>query len=279
MVALLVTAVTVLTLSSCSAPAGVQGPAGQTGQTGPAGAAGVSITGASVDNSGHLSLTLSNGQTIDAGSVIGPQGPSGTSGGSISSFQSVVSQIEPSVVRIDTTIAGGGASGSGTIVDKRGYVLTNAHVIDGERDIKVTLKDGTILSATVIQSDTNLDMAILKLTTSRTDFPVITLGTMADVLVGENVISAGFPGGTYLPGPATFTAGIVSALRSYAGSNYIQTDAAVNPGNSGGCLVTLSGKMIGIPTAGITPPSQDFENINLVIPIDQVTAFIAQYVK
>jgi S1-C subfamily serine protease len=139
--------------------------------------------------------------------------------------------------------------------------------------------DGTILSATVVASDANQDLAIIKLTSTRTDFPVMTLGTMADVLVGEEVAVAGFPLGTDLPGPVTFTAGIVSALRTYADANYIQTDATVNPGNSGGCLITLSGKMIGVPTAGLTPPSQDFESINLAIPIDQVTAYITQNVK
>ena len=92
-------------------------------------------------------------------------------------------------------------------------------------------------------------------------------------------MTAGFPAGTDLPGPATFTVGIISALRTYSGSDYIQTDAPINPGSSGGCLVTLSGKMIGITTAGITPLREDFEDINLAIPIDQVTAFISQYVK
>ena len=143
----------------------------------------------------------------------------------------------------------------------------------------MTLKDGTVLDATIVGSDTTQDLAILKLTTTRTDFPVMTLGTMADVVVGEDVIVAGFPLGTDLPGPASFTRGVVSAVRAYSGADYIQTDAAVNPGNSGGCLVTLSGKMIGIPTAGLTPPRQDFEDINLAIPVNVVSAFIARYVK
>jgi S1-C subfamily serine protease len=190
-----------------------------------------------------------------------------------------VPQVEPTIVRIDVTITGGLESGSGTIIDNRGYVITNAHVIAGGRSIKVTLKDGTILSATVIVSDTNQDLAIIKLTTTRTDFPVMALGTMAEVLVGEVVMAGGFPAGLDLPGPATFTTGVVSALRTYSGSNYIQTDATVNPGNSGGCLFTLSGKMIGVPSQGIVSPVDDFEEINLAIPINQVTAFIAQYVK
>ncbi|HTY82083.1 MAG TPA: trypsin-like peptidase domain-containing protein [Dehalococcoidales bacterium] len=247
------------------------------GPQGPAGPSGAGVTGASVSSSGHLLVTLSTGQTIDTGTVIGPQGPSG--GASGSSFANVIPQIENSIVRIDVTLNFGIASGSGTIVDARGYVLTNAHVVSGWRSIQVTLKDGTKLSATVTASDTNQDLAVIKLDSSRTDFPVISMGTMADVLVGEAVMAAGFPGGTNLPGPASFTSGIISALRTYQGASYIQTDAAINPGNSGGALVTLNGKMIGVPTAGIEPASQDFEDINLAIPINQASAYIAQVVK
>jgi S1-C subfamily serine protease len=104
-------------------------------------------------------------------------------------------------------------------------------------------------------------------------------GTKSNVLVGEQAVAGGFPAGTDLPGPASFTAGIVSALRTYNGTKYIQFDAFISPGNSGGCLVTANGKMIGIPTAGITPPLDDFENINLAIPIEQVGTFITQNVK
>jgi len=292
---LLMVAVSILVLSGCTGATGV----GITGASvnsaghliitlsntqtidsgnvlGPQGASGVSITGASINSAGHLVLTLSNGQTIDSGSV----GVSQPAGDTVSqaSFTSIVPQVAPAIVRIDVTIAGGLSSGSGSIIDNRGYIITNEHVIDGNQSIKVTLKDGTILDATVIGSDTDLDLAVIKLTTNRTDFPVIKLGTMADVIIGEDVMAAGFPGGTDLPGPASFTRGIVSALRTYTGSNYIQTDAAVNPGNSGGALVTLSGKMIGVPSAGITPSRQDFEDINLAIPIDRVSAFISRYV-
>jgi S1-C subfamily serine protease len=281
-------AIVILTISGCTGPAGVQGPSGQQGPVGPAGASGVSVTGASVNSSGHLLLTLSNGQTIDAGSVVGPEGPagpqgpagpSGTTTGSMTSFADIVPQVDPTVVRIDVTLSGGLASGSGTIIDSRGYILTNAHVINGQLSIQVTLEDRTILAATVVASDTNQDLAIVKLTTTRTDFPVITLGTMADIVVGEYVMAVGFPGGTGLPGPATFTAGIVSAIRTYSGAAYIQTDTPINPGNSGGCLVTLSGKMIGVPSYGLTPSNADFEDINLCIPIDRVSAFITEYVK
>ena len=242
------------------------------------GPAGISVTSAGVDSSGHLVLTLTNGQTVDAGNVIGPQGPTGPAG-TADSFSTVVSKVEPAIVRIDVTVARGLQSGSGTLVDKRGYIVTNAHVVNGQQSINVTLKDGTSLPATVIASDTKQDLAVIKLTTTQTNFPTMTLGIMSDIMVGEDVMAMGFPAGTDLPGPATFTAGVVSAMRVYSGATYIQTDTPINPGNSGGCLFTLGGKMIGIPTATLVPSSQDFEDINLVIPIDQVSAFIASNVK
>ena len=131
----------------------------------------------------------------------------------------------------------------------------------------------------MIKADTSQDLAIIKLTTDRTDFPVMALGKADDIQLGEDVMAMGFPAGTSLPGPATFTSGVVSAFRVYDGANYIQTDTPVNPGNSGGCLFTLEGKIVGIPTAIVTPQKQDFEDINLVIPIDQVSAFITRYLE
>ena len=264
---LLVTALTISGAAGCSGSAGPQGPAG------------VDVSGASVDSSGHLVLTLSNGETIDAGDVVGPQGPAGPTSSPASSFDSIIPQVEPNIVRIDVTVSGGLDSGSGTFIDSRGYIITNNHVVAGEQGINVTLMDGTIFPAAVIGTDSKQDLAIIKLTSTRTDFPSMPLGTMADVIVGESVCAMGFPAGTDLAGPATFTAGVVSALRTYSGADYIQTDTPINPGNSGGCLFTLSGKMIGIPTAGITPVNQDYEDINLVIPINQVSDFIALYVK
>lgn len=271
---LLITLISVLALGGCATSPALSG---QTGPQGPPGAAGAGVTGASVNSTGHLVLTLSNGQTIDAGSVAAPQ--SGPSTGSAGSFAAIVPRVEPSVVRVDVNIPGGTDSGSGTIVDKRGYIVTNEHVIHESQGIQVTLMDGTVLGASVIASDVNQDIAIIKLTSARTDFPVITIGTMTDVLVGEAVMAGGFPAGTLLPGPASFTMGIVSAMRNQSGFDYVQIDASINPGSSGGCLVTIDGKMIGVPTSGLTPARQDFESINLCVPINRVSAFIAQNVK
>lgn len=247
--------------------------------SGCAGPSGISVTDADINETGHLVLKFSNGQTIDAGNVVGPAGPAGKTISSTVSFVDIVPAAEPSITRVDVTLRNGFSAGSGTIIDKRGFIITNAHVVNGARSIEVTLKDGTQLPATIIRSDNKKDMAIIKLTTDRIDFPAMQLGTMADVTIGMPVMAMGFPIGPDLPGPATFTAGVVSAIREYSGEDYIQTDTPLNPGNSGGCLFDLNGKMLGIPTAIITPNNHDFEDINLVIPIEQASAFIEQNVK
>ncbi|KSV18057.1 serine protease [Dehalococcoides mccartyi] len=190
----------------------------------------------------------------------------------------VVSLIEPSIVRVDVSGRNFSASGSGTIIDKRGFILTNYHVIEGATTIRVTLMEGAIYSASVVGSDAGRDIALLRMSaTGGQEFPAVTLATMADIKVGMDVVAAGFPLGTDLAGPATFTKGIVSAMRTYEGYLYVQTDAAINPGNSGGCMVNMAGLMIGIPSAGIVPYGEDIEDINLVIPVDDILSFLALY--
>lgn len=210
----------------------------------------------------------------------GPQGPAGPSSDSVSgstSIVSVITNVEPAITRIDVTLDGGGGSGSGSIIDKRGYVLTNYHVIDGALTIQVTVMKDGVFSGTVVAGDANRDIALVKITSTRTDFPTVTLGQISDVQVGADVYAIGFPLGTELSGPSTVTRGIISAQRVLNdGYNYIQTDAAINPGNSGGCLITTSGNMIGIPSAGIVPPGYDIENIGLAVPITDILTFIQE---
>lgn len=147
-------------------------------------------------------------------------------------------------------------------------------VIDKAVSIKVTIQSGESFDATVIKSDPNRDIALIKLASSRNDFPQATPGTANDIIVGSDVLALGFPLGTDFPGPATVTRGIISAVRILDKYSYVQTDATINPGNSGGCLVTFDGKMVGIPSSGIVDPVSDIENIGLAIPIDEATAFV-----
>lgn len=182
--------------------------------------------------------------------------------------------VEPTVVRIDVSGLGFEVSGSGFIVRSDGYVITNEHVINGATSIKLTLMQGDTYNSTVVGTDKNRDLALLKIASNRTDFPVATLGSTSDTNVGSMVISAGFPLGLQLPGPASFTMGIVSAKRTLNGLDYIQSDTATNVGSSGSCLVNLSGKVIGVITGLFQVQNIDSEEIALAIPVEDVAVFL-----
>jgi serine protease Do len=195
------------------------------------------------------------------------------------SVVSLIPVLTPVMVRIDVSGPQFKAAGSGFVIDARGYVMTNQHVIDQANSINLTFSSGKKYSAAVTSADANLDLAILKPNTSDANFTAAVLGTASDIIIGEDVAAVGFPLGTDLPGTASFTRGIVSAIRSLNGDRYIQTDVTINPGNSGGCLVTLSGKIIGITTASVIPTNVDAENIGLAIPIDIVQDYIQKHLK
>ncbi len=185
----------------------------------------------------------------------------------------VIAMVAPSVVRIDVAGPGWAASGSGVIITGSGYVLTNEHVIEDASTIRVTLMSGETYTGTVTDIHNTRDIAIVKITSNRTDFPAAVLGSSADVTVGERVVVIGFALG--LAGQASFTSGIVSAVRvdELDGLEYIQTDAAINPGNSGGPLVNLRGEVIGINTWKYV--GGDIDNLGFAIPIDDTQPFPA----
>jgi len=155
--------------------------------------------------------------------------------------------------------------GSGVIVSPEGYILTNNHVIEGAKEIVVTLSDSRRVVAQVIGADPDTDLAILRIKLER--LPVITLGNSDTAQVGDRVLAIGNPFGV----GQTVTSGIVSALgRNQLGintfENFIQTDAAINPGNSGGALVDVNGHLIGINTA-IYSRSGGNMGIGFAIPV------------
>jgi serine protease Do len=194
---------------------------------------------------------------------------------SANSLADVVSKVLPSVVRIDFTGKEVGGVGSGFIITNNSYVVTNEHVIAGAAAIKVTLNTGDSYAATVEDSSIDRDLALLKITSKRTDFPEIGLSTASVAQVGTAVVAVGFALGLELPGSATVTNGIVSAMRSISGINYIQTNAAINPGSSGGPLVDLLGQVVGICTANITAPNFTVEGMGLAIPVADCLSFLA----
>jgi serine protease Do len=166
--------------------------------------------------------------------------------------------------------------GSGVIVDERGTILTNAHVIQRGSRIRVTLADGRQFDANLVGADADSDLAVLRIT-GKAKLPHIALGTASDLLIGETVVAIGNPFGL----SHTVTTGVVSALgRSLRSeertfNDFIQIDAAINPGNSGGPLLNIRGELIGINTA-IYGKAQ---GIGFAIPIDRARRIMRDLVS
>jgi len=158
--------------------------------------------------------------------------------------------------------------GSGVVVSPDGYIVTNNHVVDGAKQVTVTLADGRELQARVVGRDPQTDIAVVKI--SAKDLPAITFASSGKVEVGDRVLAIGNPFGI----GETVTTGIVSATGRRAGiglayEDFIQTDAAINPGNSGGALVDVEGRLVGINTA-ILSRSGGFQGVGLAVPADLV---------
>ncbi len=158
--------------------------------------------------------------------------------------------------------------GTGVILDGRGYILTNQHVVDRVQGIEVLLSDGTSYPARVVQQDPSMDIALLKIDAGR-PLPAIRIGTSSDLMVGETVITIGNAFGY----ENTVSVGIISALNrnvtlsdDQVYRNLIQTDACINPGNSGGPLVNIDGELIGINVA----VRAGAQGIGFALPIDDV---------
>jgi Do/DeqQ family serine protease len=167
--------------------------------------------------------------------------------------------------------------GSGVIVSPEGYLLTNHHVVEDATDIEVQLQDGRGTRATVVGSDPETDIAVLKV--DLPSLPVMTLGDVRALQVGDAVLAIGNPFNV----GQTVTAGIVSALdRTQAGGsqfqNFIQTDAAINPGNSGGALVDAAGHLVGINTAIFSRTGGSL-GIGFAVPADTARQVMEQLIK
>lgn len=167
--------------------------------------------------------------------------------------------------------------GSGVIISSDGYVLTNNHVIQGADAIQVSLKDGRSSTATVIGTDPETDIALLKMDLD--NLPVITIGDSEQLEIGDVVLAIGNPFGV----GQTVTMGIVSATgRTQLGintfENFIQTDAAINPGNSGGALVDAYGRLIGINTA-IFSRSGGSQGVGFAIPSKMAKNIMNQLIE
>lgn len=177
------------------------------------------------------------------------------------------------------------ASGSGVIISDDGYIVTNNHVVAGSDKVTVTMSDRKTYTAKVIAADPSYDLAVIKI--DATNLPVMLFGNSSDTKVGQWVLAIGYP--LYLD--ATVTAGIISAKSRHLGLNhdksggqqlavesFLQTDAAVNPGNSGGALINTSGQLVGI-NAAIASPTGYYSGYSYAIPVDIVKKVVNDLIK
>jgi S1-C subfamily serine protease len=198
------------------------------------------------------------------------------------SFGAIYQQTKDGVVTITTSISAGGArsfsqaEGSGIVVDNQGDILTNAHVVAGATQVRVTFSDGHTATGQVKGADQSADLAVVKVSVSQDQLHPLTTGNSDALQVGDTALAIGAPFGLQ----GSFTAGIISGLnRSTTAPNHraltgmIQTDAPINPGNSGGALLDARGQLIGINDS-IQSPVEGNVGIGFAIPINRAKSLL-----
>ena len=199
-------------------------------------------------------------------------------------------RVSPSVVQVVGAANGsppgygeseGGQSGTGFVWDGAGHVVTNNHVVSGTREVAIRFATGEVVGASIVGTAPNYDLAVVKLRNIRNLPSPIAVGTSADLKVGQAAFAIGNPFGL----DQSLTTGVISALKrrlpTNAGreiGNVIQTDAAVNPGNSGGPLLDSAGRLIGVTTAIISPSGSN-AGIGFAVPVDTVNRVVPELIK
>ena len=189
------------------------------------------------------------------------------------SFQEIYRRVNPSIASIRATLPNGMAQGTGVVMTANGYLITNAHVIEGAVQVEVSLEDGRTLPAKLVGSDSSTDLAVLKVEAS--DLPPAVFGDSEDMEVGDVVVAIGNPMGEQLRG--TMTDGILSAINrdmvvDGGSMSLLQTTAALNTGNSGGALINDQGQVIGITNMKLVSTVYDntLEGLGFAIPTTTV---------
>lgn len=185
----------------------------------------------------------------------------------------VYERINPAIVLVEAQLVDGLSSGTGCVINKGGIILTSSHVVEKASHIEVTTSKGETYKAEVIQSENqNKDLALLKIKPNK-PLPTIKLGDSSIVKVGQKVLAIGNPFGFN----GTLTTGIVSRI-DYE-RNKIQTDAAINPGSSGGPILNVNGEVIGI-SQSIFNPDNNKSNIGIgfAVPANEVKKLVASYI-
>lgn len=209
------------------------------------------------------------------------------------SVNQIYQQANPGVVEITSTLSGGGsfpfggqgggsqeAQGSGFVYDAQGHVITNQHVVAGATSVKVQLPDGSSYPATIVGSDPSTDVAVLKINAPAAKLHPLALADSSTVQVGDGVVAIGSPFGL----ENSVTSGIVSALHrqiqapnQFTINDAIQTDAAINHGNSGGPLLDMQGNVIGI-TSQIDSQSGGNDGVGFAVPSNTVRTIAQQLI-
>jgi S1-C subfamily serine protease len=206
------------------------------------------------------------------------------------SIITVFERVSPSVVQVVGRKGGGYLaseesegvqSGTGFVWDDAGNIVTNNHVVEGTTDVAVRLASGKAIPADIVGTAPNYDLAVIRLRNSGTIPKPIAIGSSADLKVGQFAFAIGNPFGL----DQSLTFGVISALHrrlptssGHQISNVIQTDAAVNPGNSGGPLLDSSGRVVGVNTAIISPSGSN-AGIGFAIPVDIVNRVVPQLIR
>ena len=197
----------------------------------------------------------------------------------------IFEKSEPGVVRVniqrDEVADGGNGVGSGFVFDKKGHVITNAHVIDNAKRIIVTFLDGRSYNAELIGADEYTDIAVIKVNADLSLLRPLSIGDSSNLKVGEPIAAIGNPFGL----SGSMTSGIVSQLGrllpsevGYSIPDVIQTDAAINPGNSGGPLLNMRGEVVGINTA-IQSATGEFTGVGFAVPSQTVAKIVPTLIE
>ena len=201
-----------------------------------------------------------------------------TPGSGILNYQQIYKKCAPSIVSIYSEVGGGSSSGTGIIISESGYIVTNQHVVSAAKSITITLENGKNHFATVVGEDDQTDIAVLKISTQG-----LTSAEFSDsqnVEVGDAVVAIGNP----LNQTLTMTNGIISAVNrniSYNGTmmTLLQTNAALNSGNSGGPLINTYGQIVGVTNMKMTSSYSSIEGIGFAIPISTVKVIVDEILK
>ena len=210
-----------------------------------------------------------------------------SAGETVLSVATVVNRVAASVVEIttETVVQSGflgqyvsGGAGSGVIISGEGYVVTNNHVIEGANTITVRLNDGTEFPATLVGTDEQTDIAVLRIRPGDRELTVATLGSSYDLVVGEDILAIGNPLGSL---GGTVTEGMISATARQITVNgnsmtLLQVSAPINPGNSGGGLFNLAGELVGVVNAKMS--SEEIEGLGFAVPVDTAYEIVLELI-